>query len=1266
MKLRYIFAMIIASLTFLLTGCQEEERYLSEVNVSSSYVAIPVEGGDVEITVTATDAWTITGIPDWFSVNGVSGEWVTEKDKNGKDIQVLKTATANGDAGESKVIFHADAADATREATVYLNCASATQNINVIQMAEKVDIPISPIEDVLAAQAGTFRIKGEVYGIYNTTYGNFYMKDETGSILIYGCLDANGAEKNFSSLGIDNGDVITVEGPLTVYNGVTWELVNVTVIDIEKSLLKIEEVIYGEAAEGEEAPTQIALEGGSVKVVLTSKTGGVNIEIAEDAKSWLSVGGMDVDGTTVTVTLNASANNAGDRAANVTFVTKSGDKTYTATTEIAQKGSALTFDQFMALENDALGTIEGIVTGVHKKGFVISNSAKQALYVYVNNLPEVALGDKVVASGKKSVYNKCYQVAEPTYSVISSGNEVAYPTPAQCTDDLWAEMVSEENPSFAAKLVKVSGEPTGDYGDIAFGDGCSLSPYQTSEEFNYPAAFEGKKVTIIGYVLQVYTKNDAKTLRVLPVSIKEATDEDLAEPTYTDVIDFAALVAGGATEYNVNLKDAVVSYVNGKNAFIEDATGGILLYAADHGLVAGNKITGPVSGAATIYNGLPELTSMDYSGASVKADAEIPCTELTIAELLEDYTRYMSCRVLLKGVTVADGINLESDRNGVISQGDSQINLYSQDKTSIVVAANSVGDLICYPTVYKETKQVGIWQNDHFTAGEGGETPDEPEKPVMPETEGEGTLESPYTPADALAIIAAGAHDKTVDVYIAGTISKITEVSVDYGNAGYYISADGTETNQLQIFRGKYLNGEKFTSEDQIKVGDKVVILGKLDAYNGNPQVAANSQIVTLEPVGGGEETPALTVDGKQWLADMGGVNLLVDLGVSEEGMMVAAIHDGTSYVLEMAGTYTAMATDATSGTIIFTPMDLATEQFGAPMTLPYSGLTETSVNVVSADIFGTDTPVPFTKATEFIDWTVPGEGGEGGDVTENSIENGAYWIVADGKAATPVAEGKKYDYLGAEDMVDGVSYAKNVFTFTYNADETKYTIQDSFGRYLYGSGTYNNFNVSAELPATGAYWSVVANGDGTYDIYNGATGYSITFADTKWEQRHPDDEAFSGVYPTLVKAENPLPDPVEPEAVDLTNVKPEIVDANKAYKEEAVINGELTTVYKIGTSKVAGSFDITVPAGSTKVSCYAVAWRGSTATVQVKMGDTVMASQDVAGNDGATSNSPYTITSTDSDKYVIELGQALPADTKFTLTTSAKARVLFWSIVAE
>ncbi len=123
---------------------------------------------------------------------------------------------------------------------------------------------------------------------------------------------------------------------------------------------------------------------------------------------------------------------------------------------------------------------------------------------------------------------------------------------------------------------------------------------------------------------------------------------------------------------------------------------------------------------------------------------------------------------------------------------------------------------------------------------------------TTPEIAGQGTLEVPYSPKEALDLGYAGLHDETKDIYVAGIISQIEEVSTQHGNATFYISADGTTNNQFQIFRTYYLNGEKFTSENQIGLGDKVVVRGKIIIYKNKPEIGQGGQIVKLESAGGG------------------------------------------------------------------------------------------------------------------------------------------------------------------------------------------------------------------------------------------------------------------------------------------------------------------------------------------------------------------------------------------------------------------------------
>lgn len=113
------------------------------------------------------------------------------------------------------------------------------------------------------------------------------------------------------------------------------------------------------------------------------------------------------------------------------------------------------------------------------------------------------------------------------------------------------------------------------------------------------------------------------------------------------------------------------------------------------------------------------------------------------------------------------------------------------------------------------------------------------------------TPETAYTVAEANAIITAG-KALSEEVYVKGTIVSVQDISWDvtanpyYGNATYFISDDGTEAGQLEVFRGYSLGGEKFTSEDEIQDGDEVIVFGKLVNYNGTYEFTTGSKIYSL------------------------------------------------------------------------------------------------------------------------------------------------------------------------------------------------------------------------------------------------------------------------------------------------------------------------------------------------------------------------------------------------------------------------------------
>lgn len=133
-------------------------------------------------------------------------------------------------------------------------------------------------------------------------------------------------------------------------------------------------------------------------------------------------------------------------------------------------------------------------------------------------------------------------------------------------------------------------------------------------------------------------------------------------------------------------------------------------------------------------------------------------------------------------------------------------------------------------------------------------------------TTGKGSLSDPYNVAEAIAAIKAGTAP-TTQVYLTGIISDVAFYNETHKSITYYISDDG-KSKDMQVYSGKGLNGADFASKEDLKVGQKVTILGKIMKFvdkNNNEimEVDKTSSIVKIEGegTGGGEVKPDPTPD---------------------------------------------------------------------------------------------------------------------------------------------------------------------------------------------------------------------------------------------------------------------------------------------------------------------------------------------------------------------------------------------------------------------
>ena len=130
--------------------------------------------------------------------------------------------------------------------------------------------------------------------------------------------------------------------------------------------------------------------------------------------------------------------------------------------------------------------------------------------------------------------------------------------------------------------------------------------------------------------------------------------------------------------------------------------------------------------------------------------------------------------------------------------------------------------------------------------------------------EGDGSKEKPYLASQANAVASAlESGAEAGPFYIKGYVKKFASKHEDgvtnFGNALFYITdtADG-EGDDFYCYQVYYLGGQRFTSLDQIALGDEVIVYGKVTNYNGTPETVGKgaAYIYSLNGQTGGDPTP--------------------------------------------------------------------------------------------------------------------------------------------------------------------------------------------------------------------------------------------------------------------------------------------------------------------------------------------------------------------------------------------------------------------------
>lgn len=480
-RIKYLFMTVLAALMF--TGCAKDDDALTslgEISVSQTYLSIPATGGEAKVIVKANADWKIKDviINDKGKYQYKSG---TDKKTNEPIYSDLWCTVSKlfGEAGETELVFTAPASDGGHEFEFVVEVGNTRQHIKVRQGDFTPEEVTCQFVNEQGLDGKNYRISGIVTSIANTTYGNMYITDETGTVYIYGTLDEDGAEKNFESLGIEVGDEVTVEGPRTTYGGTTVELVNVTVVKIVKSLIKLV---------GATETTGISKDGGEFSVKVAYKGSGAYFSIPDNSKNMVEfkeskfIAGVPSKleknpADTCVFTFNVLPNVGAARSGSIVFTSSNSGNTSEQTYKFTQEGSILsvTCVEFNAAPvGSAQYRLIGLVTKVanEKYGNIYVQDYTGSVYVYgTTNYADypVKAGDVVNIVGPRAEHKGSPQMKDGTIDELCASAE-----PISLAD---FNAAADDNDKYYLLTGKITEIANDKYGNVYIEDGTGAKVY---------------------------------------------------------------------------------------------------------------------------------------------------------------------------------------------------------------------------------------------------------------------------------------------------------------------------------------------------------------------------------------------------------------------------------------------------------------------------------------------------------------------------------------------------------------------------------------------------------------------------------------------------------------------------------------------------------------------------------------------------------------------------------------------------------------------
>ncbi len=515
-------------------------------------------------------------------------------------------------------------------------------------------------------------------------------------------VSSDGSE--WTKVGGDNAAAVGItQGTWTEYSADLSEYTNVYVRVYYKGTTAVRAIddISIEMASAVAKPTISGDENfvTSTTVTLACSTTGAEIYYTTDGSDPKTSGSIGTSfSLTETKTVRAIAKLGSDWSAEATPKTFTKVTPMTTAAELRSFATSSAQDAFIQLDGWKVTFVNGnnaYMIDPSNEGVILNNASHG--YVAGDELnDEVVEASVKLASGRVQLSGFTSTDITATSGTVSPVDITDFSTVLAANQ---SRLITLKNATYASS--------TG-----TFSDGEHLIYFYDQFSAN-PALVDGATYDVTGVVIY-YKNNTTDKVQVAPRTAADVVPTSvIVIPTAANL---AALKAAARGTYILTLTNAVVTYVNGNNAFIEDATGGALIYLASHGFTAGDCLNGDYQVVTTDHQGKFEITAIEPQAGAATTTAAIPLTTVSIATLNADFASYESRRIKIVGANVTDAIS-GSDRNGTINDG-AELAVYAAVASTITLTANDNVDIIGYPGFHNTDQQLTVWQQSDITVNE--------------------------------------------------------------------------------------------------------------------------------------------------------------------------------------------------------------------------------------------------------------------------------------------------------------------------------------------------------------------------------------------------------------------------------------------------------------------------------------------------------------------------------------------------------------------